>query len=90
MVLLGKIKKRRGPAPTGTGWLLGVRIHPPLLKALDAWISAQPTKMSRPEAVRKILTAVVGEAIESTNKPSNQRAAEQAAQAPIANSPIRD
>ena len=90
MILLGKIKKRRGPAPTGKGWLLGVRIHPPLLKALDAWISAQPTKMSRPEAVRKILTAVVGEAIESTNKPSNQRAAEQSAQASRSVSPNSD
>lgn len=90
MVLLGKIKKRRGPAPTGKGWLLGVRIHPPQLKALDAWISAQPTPMSRPEAVRKILTSVVGRADDSINKPSNQRVAEQAAQAPIDNSPIRD
>ena len=71
MVILAKIKKKRGPAPTGQGWLLGVRIHPPLLKALDTWISAQPIPMSRPEAVRKILAAVVGDGRNSEDKASN-------------------
>lgn len=35
--------------------LVGVRLQPPQLKALDVWIERQPAKMSRPEAVRKIL-----------------------------------
>jgi len=49
-------KKRRGPPPTGIGVLLGVRVQPDQLAALDAWISHQPEpKPSRPEAIRQIL-----------------------------------
>lgn len=49
-------KRRRGPKPTGKGQTIGVRIHPPLLAALDAFIDAQPDpKPSRPEAIRQIL-----------------------------------
>ena len=70
MVLLGKKKKRRGPDPTGKGTLIGVRIHPPQLRALDTWISAQPTPMSRPEAVRKIISAVLGEGDNTEEKTS--------------------
>jgi hypothetical protein len=49
-------KKRRGPLPTGKGHMLGVRVQPPQLKTLDAWIEAQPDpKPSRPEAIRQLL-----------------------------------
>ena len=48
-------KKRRGPAPTGKGTLIGVRIQPDQLKALDDWISKQREHRSRPEAIREIL-----------------------------------
>lgn len=49
-------KKRKGPAPTGKGTLIGVRLQPDQLAALDAWIDAQPEpKPSRPEAVRRLL-----------------------------------
>jgi hypothetical protein len=49
-------KKRRGPAPTGKGTQLGLRLQPPTLSQLDAWISAQPEpRPSRPEAVRLLL-----------------------------------
>jgi hypothetical protein len=48
-------KKRRGPPPTGKGELLGVRIHPPQLAALDGWIAQQPDEPTRPEAVRRLL-----------------------------------
>jgi hypothetical protein len=34
-------KKRRGPAPTGKGTLVGVRLQPAQLEALDAWIAKQ-------------------------------------------------
>lgn len=44
-------KKRRGPAPTGQGTLVGVRLHPPELAALDAMRGEQ----SRPAAIRAIL-----------------------------------
>src|SRR3712207_4605545 len=51
-------KKRRGPAPTGKGELIGVRLQPELLIALDDWISWQPKpRPSRPEAVRRLLSA---------------------------------
>jgi len=46
-------KKRRGPQPTGKGELIGVRLHEPMLGAIDAWIAGQPDpKPSRPEAIR--------------------------------------
>jgi hypothetical protein len=54
-------KRKRGPPATGKGWLVGVRLQPPQLKALDAWIENQPKKMSRPEAVRKILAEALGQ-----------------------------
>jgi hypothetical protein len=49
-------KKRRGPLPTGKGELIGVRLQPPQLAALDSWIDQQPEpKPSRPEAIRVAL-----------------------------------
>jgi len=48
-------KKRRGPAPTGVGTLIGVRLQPAQLSELDAWIAQQAEPLTRPEAVRQIL-----------------------------------
>jgi hypothetical protein len=49
-------KKKRGPAPTGIGAPIVVRMHPPLIAAIDIWISQQkPPYPSRPEAVRRVL-----------------------------------
>lgn len=49
-------KKKRGPAPTGKGVQVQVRLQPDLLAALDAWIAEQPEpKPSRPEAIRYAL-----------------------------------
>lgn len=49
-------KKKRGPPPTGQGEPVVVRMHPPHLKALDAWIAQQPQPFpSRPEAVRRLM-----------------------------------
>jgi hypothetical protein len=45
-------KKRRGPPPTGKGTLIGVRLQPAQLKALDKWIAGD---MSRPEAIRQLV-----------------------------------
>jgi hypothetical protein len=44
--------KRRADQP---GTLVGVRLQPDPLAALDAWIAAQPDTPSRPEAVRRLL-----------------------------------
>lgn len=47
-------KKRRGPAPTGKGTLVGLRLHADLLDPLDAYMTREGYK-SRPEAVREAL-----------------------------------
>ena len=44
--------KRRGPAPTGKGTLIGVRLQPDLLSALDRFIAEEHPDTSRPEALR--------------------------------------
>ena len=61
MSSIGVNKKRRGrPVTTGKGQLVGVRLLPPALAALDTWIARQPEpKPSRPEAVRRILAVVL-------------------------------
>jgi len=48
-------KKRRGPAPTGVGTSINVRLQPAQLSELDAWIAQQAEPLTRPEAVRQIL-----------------------------------
>jgi hypothetical protein len=47
-------KKRRGPAPTGIGTLVGVRFQPDELAKLDAWIE-QHGGSTRPEAIRRLI-----------------------------------
>jgi hypothetical protein len=49
-------KKRRGPPQTGKGTLIGVRLQPRQLKALDAWVAKQKPPITRPEAIRALLT----------------------------------
>jgi Arc/MetJ-type ribon-helix-helix transcriptional regulator len=49
-------RKKPRPAATGKGEPVVVRMHPPQLKALDAWIAQQePPFPSRPEAVRRLV-----------------------------------
>jgi hypothetical protein len=48
-------KKKRGPSPTGKGEPVMVRVQPPLMAALDAWIASQSDEPSRPEAIRRIV-----------------------------------
>jgi hypothetical protein len=49
-------RKRRGPPATGKGEPVVVRMQPPQLQALDAWIAGQaPPFPSRPEAVRRLV-----------------------------------
>ena len=52
-------KKRRGPAPTGKGTLIGVRLQPSHLKALDAWIASQDVPLTRPEAIRAMMETIL-------------------------------
>lgn len=53
-------KKRGRPVTTGKGMLIGVRLQPADLAALDAWIARQKEPMTRPEALRAMLAKVVG------------------------------
>jgi hypothetical protein len=52
-------KKRRGPLPTGKGILVGVRLQPDDIASLDGWTARQPEPMTRPEALRAMLSMVV-------------------------------
>src|SRR4029434_1588345 len=48
-------KKKRGPAPTGKGTQIVVRMQPSPLAALDAWVSAQTDNPTRAEAIRRLV-----------------------------------
>jgi len=48
-------KKKMGRPATGIGTMIGVRIRPDQLAALDSWIKHQPDELSRPEAVRRLM-----------------------------------
>jgi hypothetical protein len=61
-------KKKRGPAPTGQGEPVVVRMHPPQLAALDGWIAQQqPPFPTRPEAVRRLVE--LGMTVRKKSKP---------------------
>jgi hypothetical protein len=53
-------KKKRGPAPTGKGELVGVRLHQPLLGGIDDWRGRQDGNLSRPEAIRSLVEIALG------------------------------
>lgn len=48
-------KKPRGRPATGIGQLIGVRMQPDEIEALDQWINRQDDKPTRPEAVRRLV-----------------------------------
>jgi hypothetical protein len=52
-------KKRRGPVPTGKGTLIGVRLQPSQLAALDTWIAKQDSPLTRPEGIRAMMETVL-------------------------------
>ena len=52
-------KKRRGPAPTGKGLPVQVRLQPAQLEALDAWIAKQSRPLTRPEAIRAMMETIL-------------------------------
>ena len=51
--------KKRGPAPTGKGTPIQVRLQPSHLKALDAWIAQQDVPLTRPEAIRAMMETIL-------------------------------
>ena len=50
---------RRGPLPTGKGTLVGVRLQPGDLKALDRWIRENANHPTRPEAIRQLVSTAL-------------------------------
>jgi hypothetical protein len=70
-------KKKRGPPPTGKGAPVMVRLQPPQLASLDAWIAEHESDMTPPEAIRRL----VEEALRSSagiGKRKAQKASEMA------------
>jgi hypothetical protein len=53
-------KKKPGPAPTGIGTPVLVRLHPPALTAVDEWAAQQEDHPTRPEAIRRMIEQVLG------------------------------
>jgi hypothetical protein len=53
-----------------------LRLHPPLLTALDDWIRSKKTDQSRPEAIRRLLERALR--LSSNKKPVNKRSAQKA------------
>jgi hypothetical protein len=71
--LLSRSRKKPGPPATGVGTLVGVRLQPPTLKALDAWRAAQDDKPSRPEALRRLaIHGLAALAPTASSKPFDQ------------------
>ena len=53
-------QKKRGPPATGKGELIGVRIQPALMQALDGWIADRGLGFTRPEAIRRLVERALG------------------------------
>jgi len=75
-LLSQKLKKRRGPPPTGKGTPLGVRLQPPELAQLDDWISEQEGEFTRPEAIRHHLKRSLASEIPTVKPPRKKKGAD--------------
>lgn len=60
-------KKRRGPAPTGKGVQVVVRLQPDPLDALDKWAAKQGDRPTRAEAIRRLVELGIG--VKTTIRP---------------------
>ena len=56
------ITKKRGPKPTGIGTLVGVRLRPNELEAVDHWRDNALGQPGRPEAIRRLIKKALGDA----------------------------
>jgi hypothetical protein len=48
-------KPKIGRPTTGIGKAIGLRLYPDLEAKIDAWCAQQPDKLSRPEAIRRLI-----------------------------------
>jgi hypothetical protein len=73
-------KKRRGPAPTGKGVQIVVRMQPAPLASLDDWAAKQKDRPTRAEAIRRLVE--IGLTVKPKDRPKSkgqkQRAREMA------------
>jgi hypothetical protein len=68
-------KKRKKPGPsqaTGPGEPVLVRLHEPLLGAIDDWCESQLSRPTRPEAIRRLVERGL-EAEAADGKPRQKR-----------------
>ncbi len=54
------------------GTLIGVRLQPSQLKALDAWIDKQDSSLTRPEAIRAMMETILHILSKDTEKPAKK------------------
>lgn len=50
---------RKSKRPGQSGTVVGVRLQPDALSALDEWASAQADRPSRPEAIRRLVESAL-------------------------------
>jgi hypothetical protein len=48
-------RKKKGRPATGKGTLIGVRVQPLPLAGVDRWMASQKDKLSRPEAIMRLV-----------------------------------
>jgi len=73
-------RKKRGPPATGKGEPVQVRLQPPQMAALDAWILHQQESLTRPEAIRRLVEQALASALPAwRDKQAAAKAAEMAA-----------
>lgn len=65
MTVQPQSRKKPGPPATGKGTPIQVRMQPAMLKALDRHRASRDPKISRPEAIRQIIGAALGQPIDS-------------------------
>jgi len=66
-----QMKKPGPPRSTGKGHQVVVRIHDPLLAAIDEWCAKQLDRPTRAEALRRLAAQAFGS--ESPAKPSRKK-----------------
>jgi hypothetical protein len=54
------------------GTLIGVRLQPSQLRALDAWIDKQDATLTRPEAIRAMMETILHILSKDTGKPAKK------------------
>jgi len=57
-------KKRGRPYTGGRGTMIGVRLPPDQLAALDTWVAQQPRPLTRPQAIRLMVQAALTAEVE--------------------------